>query len=46
MRPEAFVGLFKALIDAKLKVPIDMAAIVGIARRIRLEFLEPNPLAM
>jgi hypothetical protein len=44
MRPGGFEGFFKAVADAKLEVPRDMAAIAEIAQRYHLEFLGPNPL--
>ena len=45
MRPGGFEGFFRAVADAKLDVPRDMAAIAEIARKFHLEFLGPNPLA-
>jgi mannose-6-phosphate isomerase-like protein (cupin superfamily) len=44
MRPGGFEGFFKAVADAKLEVPRDMAAIAELAKRYQLEFLGPNPL--
>lgn len=46
MSPGGFEGFFKAVADAKLQVPRDMAAIAELAKRYHLEFLGPNPLAM
>ena len=46
MRPGGFEGFFKAVADANLQVPDDMAAIAELAQRYHLEFLGPNPLAM
>ena len=45
MRPGGFEGFFRAVADAKLDVPRNMAAIAEIARKFHLEFLGPNPLA-
>jgi oxalate decarboxylase/phosphoglucose isomerase-like protein (cupin superfamily) len=44
MRPGGFDGFFKALADANLEAPRDMAAIAEIAERYHLNFLGPNPL--
>jgi mannose-6-phosphate isomerase-like protein (cupin superfamily) len=44
MRPGGFEGFFKAVADANLEVPRDMAAIAELAKRYQLEFLGPNPL--
>jgi mannose-6-phosphate isomerase-like protein (cupin superfamily) len=46
MRPGGFEGFFKAVVDANLEVPRDMAAIAEVAKRYHLGFLGPNPLAM
>jgi mannose-6-phosphate isomerase-like protein (cupin superfamily) len=45
MRPGGFEGFFKAVADANLQAPRDMAAIAELARQYHLEFLGPNPLA-
>jgi mannose-6-phosphate isomerase-like protein (cupin superfamily) len=45
MRPGGFERYFKAVADAKLEVPRDMAAIAELAKQYHLEFLGPNPLA-
>jgi mannose-6-phosphate isomerase-like protein (cupin superfamily) len=44
MRPGGFEGFFKAVADANLQVPDDMAAIAELAQRYHLEFLGHNPL--
>lgn len=43
MRPGGFEGFFKAVADANLEVPRDMAAIAEIGQRNSLEFVGPNP---
>jgi len=45
MRPGGFEGFFREVAACKLQPPGDMAAIVEIGARYRIEFLGPNPLA-